>query len=67
MNEEELILMQIEIRETTDLLAYSINQHLPLTPLGIDYLIERIRVLKKTLADMEADLFRELQRQIQAN
>lgn len=66
-NEEEILLMKIELVETSDLVKFCLENQVPISQPIIVYLIERVRFLSKELADVEAELFKELQKQVTCN
>lgn len=68
MDNKELEKIREEIRSTDELVKYNMKTHfLPLTSRGMLSLIERVRILRKQLADAEADMMKNLYHQIQSN
>lgn len=67
MTDDEIYHLQVELIESEELIHYVMTEHLPVSRSGVLYLLERIRILKIQLAQIEADLMKSLYRQIQEN
>lgn len=67
MKEEEILMMRIELAETASLIENTIRSGIPMSRPALLYLIERVRVLRKELADAETDMMKYLYNQIQSN
>jgi hypothetical protein len=67
MTHEEIVLMRYELNSTSHLVDFIVTNQLPLSQPALVYMIERVRYLRKTLADAEANLLREITRQVKSN